>query len=72
VTTRRVDVAGGVMLIERHPCNVLIDVPRGRLPIAGVAELTEVINALMDVREQLLEEGPAPVREFTNEGIGHA
>jgi len=68
MTSRRVDVAGGVLLIERHPLNVLIDVPRGRLVLAGLADLNEVIGALMEVREELLEGEPI----FTNGGTGHA
>ena len=66
--SRRVDVAGGVLLIERHPTNILLDVPRGRLPLAGLDDLNTVIGALMEVREELLEGEPA----FTNGGIGNA
>lgn len=65
---RRVDLAAGVMLIERHPRNVLIDLPRGRLPVASVAELNDVIAELMAVREDWIEEPAA----FVNRGTGHA
>jgi hypothetical protein len=68
VIPRRLDLAGGVLFIERHPRTILLDIPRGRLPLVGVAELNEVIAELMMIREELLE-GPA---EFIERTIGHA
>lgn len=65
---RRYDFPGGVLLVERGAKNILLDIPRGRLPLAGLDELNEVIGALHEVREELIEGAPI----FANGGTGHA
>lgn len=69
--TRRLDLAAGVLLIERYPHTLLLDIPRGRLPVSSPQELDDLICALMQAREDW-REGPAEneARAFVNQGTG--
>lgn len=74
--SRRVDLSHGILTVHAGSVGCTLEVVRigsrspseRALPLRDRRELDEVITALMDVRERLIEEPHA----FKERGLGHA